>query len=119
MPQHQDFGFKPASRLEAVAQHADEKEGNCEHPTICSDSLAFANPMDRVFGTDKARQELGHPYKQCAITAAKSKTRRCPPQNNVELMAKKQVLSLKSAARLEQVYDEHSKRVQDCKHRSQ
>jgi NADP-dependent 3-hydroxy acid dehydrogenase YdfG len=34
MPQHQDFGFKPSSRLEAVAQHADEKRGNCEHPTI-------------------------------------------------------------------------------------
>ena len=34
MPQHQDFRFKPLSRLEAVAQHADEKEGNCEHPAI-------------------------------------------------------------------------------------
>jgi len=34
MPQHWGFGFKPASRLEAVAQRADEKEGNCEHPTI-------------------------------------------------------------------------------------
>jgi hypothetical protein len=34
MPQHQDFGFKPWSRLETVAQHADEKEGNSEHPAI-------------------------------------------------------------------------------------
>jgi hypothetical protein len=34
MPQHQDFGFKPSPRLETVAQHADEKEGNCEHPAI-------------------------------------------------------------------------------------
>jgi len=34
MPQHQDFGFKPSSRLEAVAQHAHEKEGNSEHPAI-------------------------------------------------------------------------------------
>jgi len=34
MPQHQDFGFKPPSRLETVAQHAHEKEGNCEHPAI-------------------------------------------------------------------------------------
>jgi hypothetical protein len=25
----------------------------CEHPTICSDSLAIANPMDGVFGTDR------------------------------------------------------------------
>ena len=31
MPQHQDFGFKPSSRLETVAQHADKKEGNSEH----------------------------------------------------------------------------------------
>jgi hypothetical protein len=34
MPQHQDFGFKQSSRLETVAQHADEKEGNSEHPAI-------------------------------------------------------------------------------------
>jgi hypothetical protein len=34
MPQHQDFGFKPWSRLETVAQHADEKEGNSQHPAI-------------------------------------------------------------------------------------
>jgi rhodanese-related sulfurtransferase len=55
-PQHQDFGFKPSSRLEAIAQYADEKEGNSEHPAIiqqsCSDSPGFANPMDGVFGTD-------------------------------------------------------------------
>jgi hypothetical protein len=31
MSQHQNFGFKPSSRLEAVAQHADEQKGNCEH----------------------------------------------------------------------------------------
>jgi hypothetical protein len=34
MPQHQDFSFKPPSRFEAVAQHADEKEGSCDHPAI-------------------------------------------------------------------------------------
>jgi hypothetical protein len=34
MPQYQDFSFQPPPRLEAVAQHADEKEGNCNHPTI-------------------------------------------------------------------------------------
>src|ERR1039458_6872918 len=67
MPQHQDFGFKQSSRLETVAQHADEKEGNSEHPAniqqtsskhpaniqqTCSDSPAIANQMDGVFGTD-------------------------------------------------------------------
>jgi hypothetical protein len=34
MPQYQDFRFQPPPRLEAVAQHADEKEGNCNHATI-------------------------------------------------------------------------------------
>jgi len=34
MPQHQDFGFKSSSRPETVAQHANEKEGNSEHPAI-------------------------------------------------------------------------------------
>ncbi len=34
MPQHQDFGFKPPSRFEEVAQHADEKEGSCDHSAI-------------------------------------------------------------------------------------
>jgi hypothetical protein len=34
MSQYQDFGFQPPPRLEAVAQHVDEKEGNCNHATI-------------------------------------------------------------------------------------
>jgi hypothetical protein len=34
VPQHQDFGIKPSSRLETVAQHADEKEGSNEHSAI-------------------------------------------------------------------------------------
>jgi hypothetical protein len=33
LPQYQDFGFQPPPALEAVAQHADEKEGNCNHVT--------------------------------------------------------------------------------------
>lgn len=53
MPQHQDFRFKLTSRLETVAQRADEKKGNCEHPAIMSDSLVIANPLDGVFGTDR------------------------------------------------------------------
>ena len=31
MPQHQDFGFQPPSRFEAVAQHLHEKEADCNH----------------------------------------------------------------------------------------
>jgi hypothetical protein len=34
MPQNKDFGFELAPRLEAVAQHANEKEGNCNHAAI-------------------------------------------------------------------------------------
>jgi hypothetical protein len=33
------------------------------------------------------------------------------------LMTEKQVFGLKPTSRLEQVGDEHSERVQDCKHR--
>jgi hypothetical protein len=29
MPQYQYFGLEPPSRLEAVAQHADEQEADC------------------------------------------------------------------------------------------
>src|SRR5580704_9402062 len=54
MPQDHNFGFKPRSRLEAVAQHVDEKEGNCDHqPQLCCDSSKAATPPDRVFGSDR------------------------------------------------------------------
>jgi hypothetical protein len=53
MPQDEDFGFQPTSRLEAVAQHADDEEPNCDHQSqSCSDSLAAATPADGVFGSD-------------------------------------------------------------------
>jgi hypothetical protein len=54
MTQNQNFSFKPPSRLEAVAQRADEKEGNCDHqPQTCSDSVTAATPADGVFGSDR------------------------------------------------------------------
>jgi hypothetical protein len=54
MPQYQDFGCQPPSRLEAVAQHADEKEANCNHqPQSCSDSVMAATPADGLFGSDR------------------------------------------------------------------
>jgi hypothetical protein len=40
----------------------------------------------------------------------------CLPQGDIELMAKKQILSLKVAPRLEQVAYKHSERAQDCNH---
>ena len=53
MPQDQDFSFEPQAQLEAVAQHADEKKGNCHHrPRSCSDSVRAATKADEVFGSD-------------------------------------------------------------------
>ena len=49
----------------------------------------------------QVRPEPGHPYEQRAITATQSKTRRCPPHSDRELMAEKQILGLKPAPRLE------------------
>ena len=43
----------------------------------------------------KTRPELGHPYKQDAIAAAKPRTRSCPPKSDAELMTKKQILGFK------------------------
>jgi hypothetical protein len=34
MPQYQDFSFPPPARREAVTQHADEKDANCNHSAI-------------------------------------------------------------------------------------
>ena len=34
MPQYQDFGLQPPSRLEAVAQYAGKQEADCNHASI-------------------------------------------------------------------------------------
>src|SRR5476651_887341 len=53
MTQNQKFSVKPPSRLEAIAHHADEKEGDCDHQRgSCSDSGTAATPADGVFGSD-------------------------------------------------------------------
>ena len=44
------------------------------------------------------------------------KLNRCPPQGDIELMARKQFLDLKPAPRLEQIANEYSERAQDGKH---
>src|SRR6266702_2310993 len=54
MTQNHNLRFKPRSRLEAVAQHADEKEGNCDHqPQLCCDLSTAATPPDGVFVSDR------------------------------------------------------------------
>ncbi|MFY9697584.1 MAG: hypothetical protein WAK34_04545, partial [Rhodoplanes sp.] len=59
MPQDQDFSFEPLARLEAVAQHAEEKKGNCHHrPGSCSDSVRAATQADGVFGSDRLADKL-------------------------------------------------------------
>src|SRR5262249_29982768 len=67
--------------------------------------------------TEQARPEPGQPHHQGAVTAAQSKPRRRTPQGDAELMAKEQVLHLKTARRLEEVNDEHCKRMQEREHR--
>jgi len=67
--------------------------------------------LNHLSSTDQARPEPGHPYEQHPVAAAQSKTRWCPPQSDVELMAKKQILCFKPASRLEQIGNEHSERV--------
>jgi hypothetical protein len=51
VPQDQDFRFQPPSRLEVVAQHAEEQEADCKHRRSCSDSQT-PSQLDRVFGSD-------------------------------------------------------------------
>ena len=54
MTQNQKFSVKPPSRLETIAHHADEKEGDCDHQRgSCSDSRTAATPADEVFGSDR------------------------------------------------------------------
>src|SRR5262245_58327654 len=73
MAQYQDFSFEPPSRLEAVAQHVDEKEGNCHHrPGSCADSVMAATSADGVFGSDRSKE--GH----FGIAESKSKWSRVP-----------------------------------------
>jgi hypothetical protein len=57
--------------------------------------------LNRLRRTKKTRPKPRHPYEQRAIAAMQSKTRRCPPHSDRELMAEKQILSLKPAPRLE------------------
>jgi hypothetical protein len=68
------------------------------------DSLRL-NYLDHA---EQVRPEPGHPYEQRAISAAQSKTRWCPPQSDVELMAEKHILGLKPGSRLKHVGDKYS-----------
>jgi hypothetical protein len=60
----QDFGFQPSSRLEAVAQHADKEECDCDlRSQSCSDSVAAVTPADAVFGSDRRAAIIGDSLK--------------------------------------------------------
>jgi hypothetical protein len=64
MPQGQVFGFQPSSRLEAVAQHADKEECDCDlRSQSCSDSVAAVTPADAVFGSDRRAAIIGDSLK--------------------------------------------------------
>jgi Tfp pilus assembly protein FimT len=69
MTQNHNFGFKPRSRFEAVAQRADEKEGNGDHqPQLCCDSST--TPLRRLVFSEATG--LGQPSCSTARTAAAS-----------------------------------------------
>jgi hypothetical protein len=70
--------------------------------------------LDRV---NKARPKPDHPNAGSLITAVRSQPGKRPPHRDIQLMSEKQILGLKPAPRLEQVGDEHPKRVQERKHR--
>jgi hypothetical protein len=72
------------------------------------------NHLDR---TKKEGPEPNDPNQQGPVTVAEQKARRHPPQCDVQLMTENDVLGFKSTARLEQVGNEHSERMQDRKHR--
>ena len=59
------------------------------------------------------------PYQQRPVATVQPQTRRRPPQGDIELMTKKQVLGFEPSSRLEHVGDEHSEPMQDHKHRSE
>ena len=59
MTQNHNFGFKPRSRLETVAQHAHQQQGNCDHqPQLCCDSSTATTLPDGVFGSDNRVESI-------------------------------------------------------------
>jgi hypothetical protein len=67
--------------------------------------------------TEQVRPEPGHPHQQDPITIPQSETLWCPPQSDVELMTKKEVLNFKPVPRLELIRDIRSKQAHNHKHR--
>jgi hypothetical protein len=79
-------------------------------------------PRERPVGSCTASIRLGHSrfiQTRKGPRAAQSPPMRRSPQCNAQLMPEKQILGFKPAARLEQVGNKHSKRVQDGKPKMQ
>jgi hypothetical protein len=53
MPQHQNLGFELLTRLEVVAQHADEQEADCNHAAIMFWFAAERESLGYGFGSDR------------------------------------------------------------------
>jgi hypothetical protein len=64
--------------------------------------------LNHLGHAEQTRPDPRHPYEQCPIAAAQSKTRRCSPQSNIKLMPEEQVFSLKTTPRFEHVGDKYS-----------
>jgi hypothetical protein len=73
--------------------------------------------LNHLGRTKKAWPEPNQPNHKCPVAAAQPKTRRRPPQRDIQLMTKKQVLGFKPHTRLEHISDQHSQHMQDRNHR--
>jgi len=76
------------------------------------------NPADATAGLWPAQRLAPDRAGSGAIAAPQPGTWRSPPQSDVELMTKKEVLDFKRAPRLEQIGDVGSKSVDDREHRT-
>jgi hypothetical protein len=66
--------------------------------------------------TEQAWPEPCHPHQQGSVSPTQTKTVRCTPHRDIELMAQIQVLNFKSTSRLEPVCDKSSEQVEQRKH---
>ena len=68
--------------------------------------------------TEQVRPKLCHPDQQRPVTASQSRTARCTPQGDIQLVSEKKVLQSKLAPRPEQVADKDCKQMEDRDHRA-
>jgi len=66
---------------------------------------------------EQAWPKPAHPYQQRPVAPTQLQTMRCPPERDVELVTKKEILDVHLPPRLEPVGDEDHEQVENGKHR--